>query len=158
MMSNIHIRPMHLDDLPTVLDIEYAAYAQPWTHGIFEQCLQVGYPAWVIVKDETIVGYCVVSVSILIAEMHILNVCVSPAAQYSGLGAQLVQHSLDAARQLQIQRVFLEVRVSHERAIRLYQRFGFTAIGLRKDYYEDYRKGREDALVMALDCLPAERA
>ena len=39
----------------------------------------------------------------------------------------------------------LEVRLSHRGAQQLYQRFGFTAVGVRKGYYADTG---EDALIM----------
>jgi ribosomal-protein-alanine N-acetyltransferase len=53
------------------------------------------------------------------------------------------------ARKLRAETVFLEVRDSNRRAIRLYQQAGFNEIGLRKGYYPA-TQGREDAIVMAL--------
>jgi [ribosomal protein S18]-alanine N-acetyltransferase len=51
--------------------------------------------------------------------------------------------------------VFLEVRPSNPRAIELYRDEGFNEIGLRPNYYPA-EKGREDAIVMALELLPPE--
>jgi ribosomal-protein-alanine N-acetyltransferase len=42
----------------------------------------------------------------------------------------------------------LEVRVSNTAAIRLYERLGFVARGVRRGYYTD---NREDALIMWKD-------
>ena len=50
---------------------------------------------------------------------------------------------VDAALAAGARYLTLEVRVSNEGARRLYQRFGFAPVGVRKDYYRD-----EDALVM----------
>jgi ribosomal-protein-alanine N-acetyltransferase len=46
----------------------------------------------------------------------------------------------------------LEVRVSNEGAIRLYEQLGFSSRGIRRGYYTD---NREDALIMWRDARPA---
>ena len=48
-----------------------------------------------------------------------------------------------AAIESGVDHITLEVRMSNQGAQRLYQKFGFAPVGLRKDYYRD-----EDALVM----------
>ena len=57
------LRPMRIEDLDDVLEIELRAYPFPWTRGIFEDCLRAGYPAWVLVEADTIMGYAVLSVA-----------------------------------------------------------------------------------------------
>ena len=54
----------------------------------------------------------------------------------------------EAALSRSIQSIFLEVRVSNEPAIRLYEKLGYEQVGLRKDYYPLTSGGREDAIVM----------
>ena len=49
----------------------------------------------------------------------------------------------------------LEVRVSNEGAIKLYEAMGFVARGVRRGYYTD---NREDALIMWRDPVAAEHA
>ena len=49
----------------------------------------------------------------------------------------------------------LEVRVSNEGAIKLYERLGFVARGVRRGYYTD---NREDALIMWRDPVPDQKA
>ena len=49
----------------------------------------------------------------------------------------------------------LEVRVSNEGAIKLYERLGFVARGVRRGYYTD---NREDALIMWRDPVAGEHA
>jgi ribosomal-protein-alanine N-acetyltransferase len=46
--------------------------------------------------------------------------------------------------------VWLEVRMSNQRAIRLYQRNGYSVVGQRKNYYPVGPAEREDAVVMNL--------
>ncbi|MCY4094794.1 MAG: GNAT family N-acetyltransferase, partial [Gammaproteobacteria bacterium] len=72
------------------------------------------------------------------------------AYQGRGIGRLLLNHMLTRSRTLPVERVCLEVRVSNERAIKLYQSVGFKQVGVRKDYYQHEEWGREDAFVLAL--------
>jgi len=63
----------------------------------------------------------------------------------TGLGARLLTGLLTAATDFECREVLLEVRVDNVRAQRLYERFGFEVIGLRRGYYQP---GNVDALVM----------
>jgi ribosomal-protein-alanine N-acetyltransferase len=62
---------------------------------------------------------------------------------------------LDLARWHRAERVFLEVRPSNPLAHAMYERAGFNEIGRRPGYYPS-RRGREDAIVMAMELLPPE--
>ena len=102
-----NFRPMRTDDLETVASIEVSAYAFPWTHGIFSDCLRAGYECWVLARSAEIVGYGVLSAAA--REAHILNVCVTPEEQRRGHGRRIVLRLLDLARWHRAERVFLEV-------------------------------------------------
>ncbi|MFH8985176.1 ribosomal protein S18-alanine N-acetyltransferase [Streptomyces varsoviensis] len=65
----------------------------------------------------------------------------------TGLGARLLTELLAAATAFECHEVLLEVRVDNDRAQRLYERFGFEPIGVRRGYYQP---GNVDALVMRL--------
>lgn len=149
----IELRPMRSDDLDQVAAIEGRAYEFPWTLGIFRDCLRAGYQCWVLTRPGEIVGYGVLSIAA--GEAHVLNVCVSPEAQCGGLGKRMMRRLIDLARWHRAERIFLEVRPSNERAIALYDALGFNEIGKRPNYYPT-RRGREDAIVMALELLPDE--
>ena len=145
-----NFRPMRAEDLESVAAIEIAAYAFPWTHGIFADCLRAGYDCWVLARSAEIVGYGILSAAA--REAHILNVCVSPGEQHRGFGRRIVLRLLDLARWHHAERVFLEVRPSNTHAIALYDTMGFNEIGRRPNYYPG-KRGREDALVMAIELL-----
>ena len=147
------VRIMAAEDLPEVLEIERRAYAFPWTEGIFKDCLRVGYPAWVYGENGRIQGYGILSVAA--DEGHILNLCVAPEYQRRGVGRRLLRALLLTAERLDVNTLFLEVRVSNHAAIALYRKFGFNEIGVRRQYYPA-RKGREDAMVLARH-LPPKR-
>ena len=144
------LRPMRPEDVAEVSRIEASAYEFPWTEGIFRDCLRAGYGCWVLSRDAELLGYGVLSVAA--GEAHVLNVCIAPRVQGEGHGRRLMKRLIDLARWHQAQRIFLEVRPSNPRAIRLYDDLGFNEIGRRPNYYPA-RHGREDALVMALELL-----
>jgi len=150
------LRPMREEDIESVARIEAAAYGFPWTPGIFRDCLRAGYGCWVLARGGgDIVGYGVLSVAA--GEAHVLNVCVDPGVQGAGHGKRMMKRLMDLARWHQARRVFLEVRPTNTRAIRLYQELGFNEIGLRPNYYPA-KRGREDAIVMAIEFLADDPA
>jgi ribosomal-protein-alanine N-acetyltransferase len=143
------MRPMEQGDLPQVMALEETVYPFPWTLGIFQDCLRVGYCCWVLTLDQQVIGYGVMSV--VIDESHILNICINPKRQSKGLGMKLLSRLLKIARQHGAETAYLEVRRSNRAAIGLYQKLGFVEIGQRRDYYPDRNQSREDALVMSVE-------
>lgn len=146
--SPLALRPMRDGDLDAVMAIEQRAYPFPWTRGIFRDCLKAGYPAWVMVEHQLIIGYGILSVAA--DEAHVLNVCVAPERQGRGHGRTLLRALVKQARDVRASRIFLEVRPSNLGAICLYHSEGFNEIGRRPRYYPA-KDGREDALVMAME-------
>jgi ribosomal-protein-alanine N-acetyltransferase len=135
-------------DLPLVMAIEQAAHPYPWTEGMMQSCLKAGYGFHVLEQAE-LLGFCVFSV--VTDEWHLLNLCIAPAYQGQGLGRFLLCQLLEQARVSGAMTAFLEVRPSNQAARALYQGVGFCEVGYRKGYYPGGLKGREDALVMAMD-------
>jgi ribosomal-protein-alanine N-acetyltransferase len=140
------IREMTHDDLSMVSDIERRSYEFPWSHGVFRDCLLAGYQTIVLLRDEVVAGYGVLSIAA--GEAHVLNICVDPAHRSRGYGEQLLDEMLYRARTSQVRQIFLEVRPSNERAIALYRKKGFHQVANRPAYYQA-RGGREDACVLA---------
>ncbi len=140
------VRAMQADDLDAVTFNENAAYPFPWSRGIFEDCLQFGYPSWVAESENgDIAGHAVMTLAV--GEGHILNVCAHPHFQGMGLGRCLLNTLVDHAEGEAAQRMFLEVRASNHAAIQLYRSAGFEEVGVRRGYYPD-DEGREDAVVL----------
>ena len=145
--QDFSLRPMLVEDLPKVMVIERLAYPFPWTEKIFKDCLTAHYSCWIAEKSDEILGHAVLTVAA--GESHILNVCVNPAAQGTGLGRLFVAHLLEVAKARRANTVFLEVRPSNKIAYKLYLSMGFNEVGHRKNYYPA-ESGKEDALIMAL--------
>jgi ribosomal-protein-alanine N-acetyltransferase len=75
---------------------------------------------------------------------------VAAASQRRGHGRKLLDNVVQLAREHKAKIIFLEVRPTNEVGQRLYSGYGFRQIGVRRGYYPA-RKGREDAMVLALD-------
>ncbi len=147
------VRVMRQADIDLVAAIEQRAYPFPWSPGIFRDCLRAGHECWVLDSRGGIIGYGVLSAAA--SEAHVLNVCIAPEHQGHGHGRHLLRRLVDIARWHMADRVFLEVRPSNPGAIALYDSEGFNEIGRRPNYYPA-TKGREDAIVMAMELLPPE--
>ena len=136
------IRRMRKRDLAAVQRLEEVIYPQPWSPGVFAEELSLLNRHYLVMEDGgRIIGY---GGLLLVAEdAHVTTVAVDPEARRRTLGTRLMLALVDAATAAGARHLTLEVRVSNEGARRLYQRFGFAPVGVRKDYYRD-----EDALVM----------
>ena len=141
--------PMHAAHLDAVMAIEVGAYAFPWSRDNFVDSLAAGYDARVLYGEHgEIVGYFVAMAGV--DEMHLLNITVAPAAWHQGHALFMLGALADLCRQRRARQLWLEVRVSNERARAIYRRHGFAEVGRRKGYYPAGQGRREDAVVMSL--------
>ena len=140
--SSVRIRRMKKRDLSAVLELEQAIYPQPWSPGVFTEELSLLNRHYIVLEqDGTVLGYG--GLLLVASDAHVTTIVVDPATQHCGLGTRLMLALVDVALAAGASHLTLEVRMSNEGARRLYQRFGFVPVGMRKDYYRD-----EDALVM----------
>ena len=140
-------RPMQLNDLDAIMAIEPYIYPYPWTRGNFSDSLNSGYSAWVLLRNEVIIGYALVMM--VLDEAHLLNLSIAKDHQKQGLGRVLLEHMIDIAKNNQAANMFLEVRPSNISAIALYENMGFNEMAIRRGYYPA-KNGREDAVLMGL--------
>jgi ribosomal-protein-alanine N-acetyltransferase len=146
--AEAQFEPMTEARLDEVVRIEERAYAHPWTRGNFSDSLRSGYQAQMLVADETLLGYFVAMEGV--DEVHLLNITVSPDYQSQGWGRIMLDAIELWARGRSAQWLWLEVRVSNQRALRIYERHGYRRVGERKGYYPADDGRREDAIVMSL--------
>ncbi|WP_088282441.1 ribosomal protein S18-alanine N-acetyltransferase [Ideonella sp. A 288] len=146
------VLPMTTADLDEVMAIEVVAYSHPWTRGNFIDSLVAGYLAWRLVDDAgRCIGYCVAMAGV--EETHLLNLTVAPSRQGRGHGRALLSALCADCTARGDQMLWLEVRQSNDGARRLYARFGFAEVGLRRDYYPAGSGRREHAVVMSLSLV-----
>jgi ribosomal-protein-alanine N-acetyltransferase len=132
-------------DVTRVAAIEAESFTSPWKASTFRTLLaRPGAELWVLEdEDDGIIGYAVLWC--ILDEGELANIAIADAHRGRGLGARLLSTMMGIARERGVASLYLEVRVSNEKAAELYRRFGFENIGLRRNYYDS---PREDAVLM----------
>jgi ribosomal-protein-alanine N-acetyltransferase len=131
--------------LEPVYQLEQQAHAFPWSRQLFDDCLSVRQPCVVVLHQQQVVGYGVVSVVAGSAEL--LNLAVAPQHHRQGVARALLQHLLEVLSPC-ADTLYLEVRQSNAPALALYELTGFVEVGTRPRYYPT-AQGREDAIILA---------
>ena len=144
---SLEFRFANQQDLNTIVEIENASMSSPWTLDSYKEALDSNH-AFIMVADEA--GVCVgFAVFYLTApESELPDIVVSESYRGRGIGKLLLDASLRELSLRGVDTVFLEVRVSNERAQALYEKMGFEEIGRRKYFYSD---PIEDAICMRLE-------
>ena len=143
----IKIRVLELSDLSGIESIEQKAYPTPWSRSMFAS--ELAKPTSICLgafEGQDLVGY--VINSRYVDAWHVMNVAVDPEHQRRGIATALLERLFEVTRDDERRGYTLEVRVSNEDAIALYEKLGFEARGIRRGYYTD---NREDALIMWRD-------
>ncbi len=140
-----HIRPMEDRDISTVEQIEKSIFSLPWSAKYFADAANTPENVYLVCEcTGEIAGYC--GMWTVLGEGNITNIAVSPAYRRSGVAEALLKELERRARLKDVTIFFLEVRQSNEAAKRLYEKLGYSPIGVRKRFYE---KPVEDAIVMS---------
>lgn len=134
-------------DLDALMEIENASFTAPWSRESYEELAPLeSISIWVAKTGEKLAGYMLLQH--VAGEMELHTIAVAEDLRRRGIGMRLMEHMLEESRRLGVNRIFLQVRPSNAAARRLYEKFGFRAVGIRRAYYRD---NFEDALVMRLE-------
>ena len=138
---------MRREDLRSVMDIEGKSFSNPWHLSSFEGEIEnddISFP-YVMIHPETgeIIGYIIFWQ--IGQEVQISNFAVHPDYRRKGLGSSVLSRMLRIIKERGARVVVLEVRESNNSARCLYEKFGFEAAGIRRNYYS---RPDEDAVVM----------
>ena len=144
----IEITPMRRRHLKGVMAIERQVYPRPWSPSLFLSEMTAGRSRCYLVAldGREVVGYAgLISYG---EEAHVTTIAVEPAQHRRKIGTRLLYELIREAQRMGAHAVSLEVRVTNWGAQRMYARFGFRPVGVRKGYYQETN---EDALVMWTD-------
>ena len=139
------IRPISLDDIPAVVQIEQASRADAWSKQLFlSELKNSSSRPLVLLESETssIIGY--IFPWFVADEIQIQNIVVAQAYRGQSLGSLLLNIALANGLEAGCIQAILEVRESNRPAINLYHQYQFGIVGRRESYYRD----GETALLM----------
>ena len=144
---NILIRKMDLSDISFVYEEEIKIFGKSLGEStLYNEILYNKMSRYFIATvDKKRVAY--VGSWLTIPNAEILNLFVTDEYRGLGLGNKLVDEVISVCTKENIEMLTLEVRVSNEFAIKMYEKIGFKVGSIRKNYYEN----NEDALLMVLD-------
>jgi ribosomal-protein-alanine N-acetyltransferase len=146
------IRTLQLRDLPAIEQIERDSYRTPWSRSMFAgELSKTSSVCLGALEEDTgeLLGYLIVSR--YVDAWHVMNIAVDPNRRRAGVATMLLERLFELTGGDGRRGYTLEVRVSNQGAIDLYQRVGFQPRGIRRGYYTD---NREDALIMWRDPQP----
>lgn len=127
-----------------VAALERLCFVDPWSEKSVAGELSNPLSLWLVALDgETVAGY--VGSQSVPPEADMMNIAVAPEYRRCGIAAALIEQLVGRLAANGIASLTLEVRASNLPARGLYDRLGFSQVGLRKNYY---RNPREDALIL----------
>ncbi|WP_010479190.1 ribosomal protein S18-alanine N-acetyltransferase [Thermococcus zilligii] len=148
-LAMVVIRPAKIFDIPEIMRIERESFSEAYPRGLFLVFLENNPDTFLVAEyNGKVIGY-VMAYLRPDLEGHIMSIAVDPAYRGNGIGSALLTEAIERLIQKGARYIGLEVRVSNEKAIGLYERFGFRKVKRVIGYYSD----GEDAYYMV---LPAE--
>lgn len=145
--ARLTVRAMRLADLDEVMVIERRSFSAPWEESTFRGLMRRPSAALLVAEtDDELTGYSVMWFAADEGELG--DIAVVPERRGEGIGRRLLRESISVAASRGTRSLYLEVRESNDVARRLYEKVGFSVVGVRKQYYTE---PVEDAIVMKLD-------
>ena len=145
-MDNIKISKMTISDLDEISDILFSDFDDFWNINIFKNELLNPNSKYIVAKlDNKIVGYA--GIWKAVDDVHITNIVTAKKLRKQNIGSILLSSLIEMAKlEKDITSITLEVNSTNIPALRLYEKFGFKKVGLRKRYYNN----TDDAIIMTL--------
>ena len=177
-LLHTRIRPMSVEDIPQVADVERESFPSMWPQTAYRRELTNKIARYTVVTElrdessaqpagvwnalrrmvgvepaqttEHLLGF--IGVWLMAGEAHIVTVAVRTSCRRMGIGERLLIAAIEQAIECGQELVTLEVRASNDAARRLYEKYGFNNVGRRVRYYTD---NNEDAIIMTTPDLDA---
>mgnify|MGYP004659343177 FL=1 len=131
------IRPMTKKDLNKVLLIENDSFISPWNEKQFNYELNENPYAILLVADYkgVICGFIDFWITFDVAQVN--QIAVLSSLRRKGIGQVLMQDMINRVTNARVNKITLEVRTQNDKAIALYEKFGFKEALIKKGYYDN---------------------
>lgn len=141
----MEINKMSTSHLEEIKDILLTDFDDFWTYSVFKS--ELGNPNsqyFVAIQDDEIVGFAGIWKSV--DDIHITNIVTKTSKRHLGIASMLLEKLIEVSKEENLTSLTLEVNENNVYAIKLYEKYNFKKIGLRKNYYAQ----NENAIIMTL--------
>lgn len=142
----LQLEYLRVEQLPQIVQLDQLCLGGLWSLAGYERELANQHSTTLVLsllQPENVIG--IGNFWAILEEAHITLLAIHPDYQGHGLGKLVLYFLLQQAQRQKLERATLEVKESNQKALALYQQFGFKMAGKRKGYYQ---KTNEDALIL----------
>ena len=144
-MDNVEISLMNNTDFEAISPILSSEFDDFWSTNTLKEELQNENSTYIVAKiNQEIVGYAGIWKSV--DDVHITDIVVKKNYRQKGIGSTLLQELISLTKKMNYKELTLEVNAKNDPAKKLYLKYGFKELGIRKNYYHN----TEDAIIMTL--------
>lgn len=137
------ISEMNVQDLEQIKDCLLTDFDDFWSYNTLKQDFENGNSKYFVAKnDNEIIGFA--GIVAIFDEVDIMNIVVKKNKRNLGIGSLLLEKIIEFSKDYTY--ITLEVNIKNTPAIKLYKKYGFKQVGLRKKYYNN----QDDAILMNL--------
>ena len=134
---DFYIDYMNLSDLDHIKDILNTDFDDFWNYYVFKDELTSKNSTYFVIKNKEnkILGFA--GIKIILDEAEIMNIVTKKTCRNQGIGKLLLDRLILEAKNKNVRKINLEVNENNTIAIHLYEKFGFSRDGERKNYYNN---------------------
>ena len=145
-MNKFQISAMTLEDFENIQDIFTSDFDSFWSPSILKQELLCDNSYFIVAKNKSeIIGFA--GFKALLDTADLMNIVVKKSYRNQGIGSLLLKELMHLFYSFSLSSLYLEVNENNFPAIRLYQKFGFKKIDVRKNYYPN----EQNAIIMCFN-------
>lgn len=144
-IMDFKLSKMSIEDLKSIKNVLASDFDNFWSYDVLEEELECDNSYVIVAKvnENTIVGFA--GLKVILDEADIMNIVVKKDFRHNGIGSILLENLINHSKDLNLKTITLEVNENNLSAIRLYDKFSFDKLGIRKNYYD----GKSDAIIMS---------
>lgn len=146
-------------DLPSVVEINIASLPEHYSDYFFESILKELPESFIVAEaNQKVVGYIMCKIEFgfsnfrklgFVKKGHVVSIAVLREYRGKGIGKSLMLEAINGLAVRKTDEIYLEVRVSNDLAVKMYQSLGFLTKSRLRSYYRD----GEDAYLMASEFI-----
>lgn len=144
--NNIVITKMQFEDLQNIKQNLQSDYDDFWDLDVISEELKCENSIYVVAKSQDeIMGFA--GIKVILDEAELMNIVTKKDSRNLGIATKMMEKIIQICKENKVSKINLEVNVKNTIAIKLYKKYNFKEVGLRKKYYNN----TDDALLFTLN-------